>query len=155
MGLLTKLGLPKAERAVGTMARADKGPVAPPPALDGALGTVADAVAGWRGVISTAHWHLVHTTQLDGVDFYVGERELGHIHLDGSIHLATSPALGSALVAEGLARPFRFAHGWVEERISVIGPDAAIALFQCNYEWLLDDASGAPPHIGLRRTPST
>lgn len=130
------VGTPDAERAVGTMARADKGTLAPPPALDGPLGTVAAAITSWPGVIATAHWHLFHPSQLDGIDFYVGEQELGHIHLDGSVHLATNPTLGRALVTEGLARPFRYARGWVEERIQSIGPDAAVALFRRNYDRL-------------------
>ncbi len=134
------------ERALGTMARADKGPMAPPPLLAEPMRSVADAVAGWPGVIATTHWHLHRRSQVDGIDFYVGEQELGHIHLDGSIHLATSPALGKVLVTEGRARPFRWADGWVEAEIGGIGGDAAIALFLRNYERLssTDWSSGAP-----------
>ena len=124
------------EPALGTMTRADKGPMAPPPVLAEPTRTVADAVAGWSGVVATTHWHLDRRSQVDGIDFYVGEQELGHIHLDGSIHLATSPTLGKALIAEGHARPFRYVHGWVEEEISSIGADAAVALFRRNYDWL-------------------
>lgn len=124
------------ERAKGTMARTDKGPVKPPPVLDGALKTVADAVSGWPQIIATVHWSLFNPSQVDGVDFYVGDEELGHIHLDGSVHLATSPRLGAALVADGLAQPFPYVHGWVHEQIASIGPDAAVALFQRNYERL-------------------
>ena len=124
------------EHALGTMARADKGPVKPPPALDGPLGTVADAVTGWPGVIATVHWDLFRPSRIDGIDFYFGEEELGHIHLDGSLHLATSPGLGQALIAEGLARAFRYQPGWVCEQVQSIGPDAAIALFGRNYDRL-------------------
>ena len=125
------------ERALGTLARADKGPVVPPPALDGPLASVADAVAGWAGVTASAHWDLFRPSRVDGIDFYVGEEELGHIHLDGSIHLATSPALGAALIAQGMARPFRYQQGWVCERVQSIGPKAATALFRRNYDRLL------------------
>ena len=124
------------ERTLATMARADKGPMAPPPLLAEPMRTVADAVAGWSGVVATTHWHLYRRSQVDGIDFYVGEQELGHIHLDGSIHLATSPTLGRDLVAEGRARPFRHVHGWVEGEISSIGADAAVALFRRNYDWV-------------------
>lgn len=124
------------EHVTGTMARADKGPVIPPPALDEPAGTVAEAVAGWPEVITTGHWNPFHPRRVDGVDFYVDEEELGHIHLDGSIHLATSPSLGKALVAGGLAQPFPYAHGWVQERIETIGTQAAVALFRHNYERL-------------------
>lgn len=124
------------ERALGVLIRSDKGPVKPPPALDGPLGAVADAVAAWPGVIATAHWDLYRPSRVDGVDFYVGEEELGHVHLDGSLHLATTPTLGAALIAEGLARPFRYQRGWVCETVQSIGPDAAVTLFQRNYERL-------------------
>jgi hypothetical protein len=125
------------ERALGTLARAKKGAVVPPPALDEPLLTVANAIAGWPGVIATGHWDPFHPSRVDGVDFYVGAEELGHIHLDGSIHLATSPELGRALVAEGLARPFSHVRGWVEERVPHIGANAAVDLFRKNYEWTL------------------
>ncbi len=124
------------DHALGTLARSEKGLVAPPPMLDGPLGTVADAIARWSDVIATTHWYLFDPSQVDGIDFYVGERELGHIHLDGSIHLATSPSLGDALIAEGRARPFRYQRGWVCERVQAIGSDAAISLFRRNYDWL-------------------
>ncbi len=126
-------GSPRAgDHALGTMARAGKGPMAPPPVLAEPIRTVADVVAGWSGVEATAHWHLHRRSQVDGINFYLGEQELGHIHLDGSIHLATTPTLGIALVAEGRARPIRHVHGWVEETISNIGADAAVALFRRN-----------------------
>ncbi len=122
------------ERANGTMPRAEKGPIAPPPVLAAPMQTVVDAVAAWPGAVATMHWHFSSWSQPDGVDFYVGEEELGHIHLDGSVHLATSPSEGKALIAAGLAHPFRYARGWVEAEIRHIGPDAAIELFRQNYE---------------------
>ena len=124
------------ERAPGTLARADKGPLAPAPPLDGSLGIVADVVAGWPDVTASTHWELYRPTEVDGIDFYVGDEELGHIHLDGSIHLATSPTLGRSLIAAGLARPFRYQPGWVCEQVQGIGPEAAVALFRRNYESL-------------------
>lgn len=124
------------ERAKGTLTRADKGPICPPPILDGQMGAVASIIAGWPGVSATTHWDLFRPTEVDGIDFYFGEEELGHIHLDGSIHLATSPSLGKALVAEGLANPFRYQQGWVEQRVQRIGSAAAVALFQRNYDRL-------------------
>ncbi len=120
-----------------TLPHAAKGPLGPPPRLGGSLGTVAEAVAAWPGIETTVHWHLVDRSQVDGVDFYLGEEELGHLHLDGSIHLATSAGLGRTLVDEGAARPFRYQAGWVEEQVRRIGADAAIALFRRAYEALL------------------
>jgi hypothetical protein len=59
-------------------------------------------------VEATTHWRFDQPNRVDGIDFYVGSDELGHIHLNGSIHLATSPRLCSELVAEGLGRPFEW-----------------------------------------------
>ena len=63
------------ERALGTMARTDKGPVGPPPILEAPMGQVAAIVAGWPGVVATTHWHFARPSQVDGIDFYVGEEE--------------------------------------------------------------------------------
>lgn len=125
------------ERTLGTMPREKKGPVAPPPALDGALAVVTDAVRSWPGVVATVHWDLYKPTQVDGVDFYIDRRELGHLHLDGSLHLATSPALGRELVNEGVAHAFPYQRGWVDEDVDRIGSAAAIALFRRNYDRLV------------------
>ena len=123
-------------QALCTLPREAKGPLAPPPALDGKLRLVADAVAGWPEVEATTHWHLHDRDRVDGIDFYVGPDELGHIHLDGSIHLATAPELGATLVAEGLGRPFPWARGWTMASVSRLGVDAAVALFRRNYDQL-------------------
>ena len=123
-------------QAIGTLPRAAKGPIGPPPPLTGTMREVADAVAGWPGVVTTVHWYLFDQSRVDGVDFYLGEDELGHLHLDGSIHLATSPELGRKLIAEGAAKPFRYQRGWVEEQVRRIGATASIALFRRNYELL-------------------
>ena len=104
------------DHAKGTLPRAGKGPLGPPPVLDGALGAVVDVVAGWPGVSASVHWYLFDQSRVDGVDFYVGEEELGHLHLDGSIHLATSPGLGEALIAEGVAKPFRYQQAGLSNR---------------------------------------
>ena len=122
------------------LTRAEKGPVAPPPALGGSLQDIVDQVASWSGVITTVHWHFSDHTVVDGVDFYVGEEELGHLHLDGSIHLATRPALASKLIEEGAAAPFRYQRGWVEAQAGRIGQGAAIDLFRRNYDFVKSSA---------------
>lgn len=125
-------------QAIGTMSREDKGPVAPPPVLTGALDTVAKAVSKWPGVVATTHWHFDERSRVDGIDFYIGDKELGHLHLDGSLHLATSPSLGRAMVSEKKARAFPYQRGWVCEDLERIGSDSAISLFRRQYEQLVD-----------------
>ena len=104
--------------------------------MTGPLREVADAVAGWPGVVTTVHWYLFDRSKVDGVDFYLGDDELGHLHLDHSIHLATSPDLGRELIAEGAAEPFRYQRGWVEQQVRRIGPAAFIGLFRRNHDLL-------------------
>jgi|GEM_PF-1091187 len=129
------------DTALGTMARSDKGIMAPAPQLDGPLQTVATAVSAWPGISASTHWHFYDRSRVDGVDFYLGDEELGHIHVDGSLHLTTSPSLGKALVAGRLARPFPYQRGWVCEDIYDIGAPAAITLFRSNYERLQSAAA--------------
>ena len=123
-------------QALSTLPRDAKGPLAPPPVLGGSIQAVADAIAGWPEIEATTHWLLNDPTRVDGIDFYVGADELGHIHLDGSIHLATTPELGAEMVAEGLGRPFPWARGWTLARIDRLGVDGAVALFRRNYDRL-------------------
>ena len=122
------------ERAKNTMPRSKKGPVIPPPALSGALAVVAEEITLWPGVIATGHWTFYRPRQIDGIDFYVGDEELGHIHLDGDLHLATSPGLAASMIAKRLARRFPYQEGWVHEDIAKIGAPAAVELFRSNYE---------------------
>ena len=86
------------DQAHSTLPRNAKGPLAPPPVLGGPAQAVADAVAAWPEVEASTHWRFNDPTRVDGIDFYVGPHELGHIHLDGSIHLATTPELGAEMV---------------------------------------------------------
>ena len=122
--------------AVGTLPRDQKGRLGPPPALATPLQDVVDVVSAWPDVETTVHWHFNDKTRVDGVDFYWMQKELGHIHLDGSIHLATSPSIGSSMIEEGVAKAFPYLRGWVEENVVVIGADAAVELFRRNYEAL-------------------
>ena len=123
-------------QALFTLPRDAKGPLAPPPRLGGPAQAVADAIAAWPEVEATTHWHLNDQTRVDGIDFYVGPDELGHIHLDGSIHLASTPELGAELVAEGLGKPFPWARGWTQASIGRLGVETAVALFRRNYDRL-------------------
>ena len=101
-------GLVECTMMSGTMSRREKGRVAPPPALAEAPQAVADAVARLPGVTVQAHWEIGSQDAVNGTDFYVGEEELGHIHLDGEAHVPLGAAVVEALVKAGLARRFRW-----------------------------------------------
>lgn len=96
-----------------TMSRAEKGRVAAPPALKGAANRVATAAGKLAGVVAQAHWQIGSQTIVDGVDFYVGEEELGHIHLDGEAHVPIGARLAKRLIAAGLASAFPWAGDFV------------------------------------------
>ena len=115
-----------------------KGRFAPPPLLEGPAGRVALEIASWPNVISATHWLLGRPGVVDGADFYVGEQELGHIHLDGEVHLATSLELRKKLLAKNQARPFPYYASWVEASIETEAQaDHAIWLFRLNYTRLM------------------
>ncbi len=59
------------ERTQGTLDRASKGPIAPPPTFKGIMAEVAETVSKWPGVISTAHWDLYDSSRIDGVALHV------------------------------------------------------------------------------------
>lgn len=67
-------------------------------------------------------------------DHEVGD--VDHLRCDGSIHRATTPALGAEMVAEGVGRPFPYAHGWTLASVEARGVDGAVALFRRNYDRL-------------------
>lgn len=119
------------------MKLATKGPIKPPPVLDGAAEAASREIQSWPGIVAATHWFLYDRTQVDGADFYVGERELGHIHLDGEIHLATTKSLGGLLMKEGLADPFPWHDAWVQYPIrKKADAEHAVWLFRLRYDQL-------------------
>ena len=115
----------------------DKGVIKPAPVLSKYPEQVSKSIQAWDGIISATHWNLYDLTQVDGADFYVDEKELGHIHLDGEIHLATNTALSSMLIKMKLAGKFPYGAGWVQYTITNSKTAAhALWLFRLNYDRL-------------------
>lgn len=128
------------------MKLSQKGRFAPPPRLEGFAQFVSETLQGWDGVIAATHWHLQDRRRVDGADFYVDDetRELGHIHLNGEIHLALTTTLAAEVVARRLAHPFEWDDAWIACRIS--GPataDRAIALFRLGYDRMRGESERA------------
>jgi Family of unknown function (DUF5519) len=116
---------------------ADKGAIKPPPVLKGPAQLVSQEIQSWPGIVSATHWFLYDRAQVDGADFYVGHRELGHIHLDGEIHLSTTRTLGAMLIEHGLADPFEWHDAWVQYPIRKrTDVDHALWLFRLGYDRL-------------------
>jgi hypothetical protein len=123
----------------------EKGRVLPPPKLSGPSARVLAAVREWSGVISATHWLLDDRTQVDGADFYVGELELGHIHLGHAVHLALQGKLRAAVLKAGLAEPSPWtARTWVEFQMrSVADAEHGEWLLRLGYDALIGVATEA------------
>ena len=112
----------------------DKGPIKPPPRLTKFPQQVSKEIQSWEGIISATHWDLYERTKPDGADFYVGKTELGHIHLDGEVHLATGLTLAKALIKNKLAEKFLYGADWVTCPVNTTEEAThAIWLFTLNY----------------------
>jgi len=119
------------------MKLAEKGRYAPPPRLPVHAQAVSRALAAWPEVHARTHWRLGDETEVDGADFYVGERELGHIHLNGDAHIAVPAAVRNALIAAGLADPFEWSRAFVVYEIRTRADvEHAQALFRIAFDRL-------------------
>ena len=119
----------------------EKGNFIAPPIMTTYPQIVSLAIQQWQNIIAATHWDLYDNSKVDGADFYVGKNELGHIHLDGSVHLATTRELRIPLLKNNLAKKFPYGgqyEGWVLFKIETESEaQQAIWLFQLNYERLM------------------
>ncbi|MEO7736474.1 MAG: luciferase family protein [Kofleriaceae bacterium] len=86
---------------------------------------MADGVGALPRVAVQAHWEIGSQTEVDGTDFYVGEHELGHIHLDGEAHVPLGRALVDELIRAKLGRRF----SWSRDFVVVDTDDAPHAIW--------------------------
>lgn len=113
----------------------EKGRFAAPPSLPEPAQSVSTTLAGWPEVHARSHWLLGDDQVVDGADFYVGQDEIGHIHLGGEAHVAVGKKLGAALVAAKRAKPFRWSDEFVVLSIRTArDAKAALALFELAYD---------------------
>ncbi len=121
------------------MKLSSKGRRLPPPVLNHPYQQLSEKVQSWPAIESSTHWHLSRNGQVDGADFYRGTEELGHIHLNGDLHLATSSAIAKALIKAKLALRFPYAgcEEWVLYRIRTEADvRQAESLMRLAYEYL-------------------
>jgi hypothetical protein len=113
----------------------EKGRFAPPPKLPKHAETVSKALASWPEVHARTHWQLGDEDVIDGADFYVGEDEIGHLHLEGEAHVASGLVLRKRLVAAKLAAPFRWSTKFVVHLVAREGDvPHALWLFRLAYD---------------------
>lgn len=116
----------------------NEGPLQPAPELKGYAEVVSKELQSWPDVLAATHWELGNASKVDGAEFHLqAGGELGHIHLDGEIHVALTRELRAALTAKGLARPFVYDPAWVTASITS-KEDAAQAswIFRLAYDRL-------------------
>ncbi len=117
------------------MKLSEKGAFAPPPKLKTHARTVANAVAAMKGVVARTHWQFGDESVVDGADFYFGEEELGHIHLDSEAHVFHSVRVASALIASGHGQPSPWSRNIVVFRIGGRADvNHALWLFRLSYD---------------------
>ena len=100
-------------------------------------------------MISATHWQRDNPTGVDGAEFHVEEGgELGHIHLDGEVHIALTEPLRDQLVDSNLAQPFVWDKAWVTAPVtSSSEADQAVWLFRLAYDRLCS----TPEEVLFRR----
>jgi Family of unknown function (DUF5519) len=96
----------------------DKGPIVKPPTLKGPSQNVSIEIQSWPQVISATHWTIGDSTKPNGADFYVNESELGHIHLNGEIHIKLTKRLTENLISARLAESFPWGADWIQFKIA-------------------------------------
>jgi len=116
----------------------EKGKIIPAPTLRKHLELVSQQIQQWPGVIAATHWEILDRNQPDGADFYVGESELGHIHLDGGVHIFSTKKISTLLIDRSLANKFPYGENWVQYHISGKKTvDHSVWLFKLHYDRLI------------------
>ena len=114
----------------------NEGPLKPAPQLTGIVQEVSDEIQSWAGVVSATHWKLGDPTCVDGAEFHVADiGELGHIHLNGEVHILLTEKLRDRLLGHKLAKPFPWGKNWVMAEITAADEaDGAKWLFKLGYD---------------------
>ena len=115
----------------------NEGAIQPAPALRGEAQEVSLELQKWDGMQAVTHWQLGTSERVDGVEFHVADKELGHIHLNGEMHLLLTKRLSSALIQSGLAEQFPWGAEWVQAPVSTESErERALWLFRLGYDHL-------------------
>ena len=113
----------------------EKGAIMPPPELSTFPQEVSKEIQSWNNITAATHWQLYNRTKPDGADFYIGPEELGHIHLNGEVHLACGKELAAVLIKNKLGEKFPYGSDWITSPIESADDAAhAVWLFKLNYK---------------------
>ena len=112
-----------------------KGKIIPPPVLSNYSEIVSQEIQKWDNIISATHWEIWDNNKPNGADFYLKELELGHIHLDDMLHIASTKEFATALIKSKLAQKFPYSENWIQFKITnEISAAHAIWLFKLHYD---------------------
>ena len=115
----------------------NEGVIQPAPVLRGKAQEVSLELQRWDGMQAVTHWQLGRSDKVDGAEFHVDDKELGHIHLNGELHLLLTKRLSRALIQNGLAEKFPWGAEWVQASLSTESEqERALWLFQLGYDHL-------------------
>ena len=115
----------------------NEGVVQPAPVLRGKAQEVSLEVQSWDGMQAVTHWQLGNPEKVDDAEFHVDDKELGHIHLNGELHLLLTKRLSRALIQNGLAEKFPWGAEWVQAPLSTESErKRALWLFRLGYDHL-------------------
>jgi hypothetical protein len=125
------------------MKLADKGRYKPPPRLPRPAQEVSEAVASWPNVQARTHWLLGDEREVDGADFYVGDTELGHIHLDSEAHVVLPSKVATVLIKAKHGRSLPWSRSAVVFPITTAKDvEHALWLFRLSYDRRLGTLTG-------------
>ena len=115
----------------------NEGAIQPAPVLRGLAQEVSRELQKWDGMQAVTHWQLGNSERVDGAEFHVDDKELGHIHLNGEMHLLLTKRLSRALIQNGSAEKFPWGEDWVQASVSNDSErERALWLFSLGYDYL-------------------
>ena len=115
----------------------EKGNIIPPPILSKYPEMASIEIQQWENIISATHWEIHNNNKPNGADFYMKAHELGHIHLDGMLHVPSTKEISKALIQAKLAEKFIYAQNWVQFRIqNEATANHALWIFRLHYDRL-------------------
>ena len=112
--------------------------------VPGAAATIRIAVASWPGTRNTPH-------RFGGVEFLIGEREIGHLHGDRLLDVPFPRAVHDELIAGGKVQPHHVMpdSGWISFWLEEAGDVAeAIAILRRSYDLIVAQTRTAEGAVG-------
>jgi hypothetical protein len=108
-------------------------------AVQGASEIIKTTVSAWDGIVTGSH-------RFGGLEYRLGDREIGHVHGDGLVDIPFPRKVRDELVAAGTAVPHHVLpdSGWVSVYLrKPEDVDTAVALLRRSYDLAAERLAGA------------